>query len=118
MDFNLDLLPDYFHTVSYKSSFFLFRRSLELSDRAKQDLMQFEEQERQKKQNRYGGRGGMRGGMRGGRGRGGFPPFGMDFRGENRGRMIDHRISLLGNMGMQVNNSTTTTATSTLLFTG
>ncbi|XP_056289778.1 RNA-binding protein 33 isoform X2 [Pseudoliparis swirei] len=75
--------------------------TLELSDRAKQDLMQFEEQERQKKQNRYGGRGGMRGGMRGGRGRGGFPPFGMDFRGENRGRMIDHRISLLGNMGMQ-----------------
>lgn len=43
----------------------------------------------------------MRGGMRGGRGRGGFPPFGMvDFRGGNRGRMIDHR--LMGNMGIQV----------------
>ncbi|XP_040023690.2 RNA-binding protein 33 isoform X1 [Gasterosteus aculeatus] len=73
--------------------------TLELSEKAKQDLMQFEEQERQKRQNRYGGRG-MRGGMRGGRGRGGFPPFGMvDFRGGNRGRMIDHR--LMGNMGMQ-----------------
>ncbi|XP_037311141.2 RNA-binding protein 33 isoform X2 [Pungitius pungitius] len=73
--------------------------TLELSEKAKQDLMQFEEQERQKKQSRYGGRG-MRGGMRGARGRGGFPPFGMvDFRGGNRGRMIDHR--LMGNMGMQ-----------------
>ncbi|XP_031705845.1 RNA-binding protein 33 isoform X2 [Anarrhichthys ocellatus] len=71
--------------------------TLELSEKAKQDLMQFEEQERQKRQNRYGGRG-----MRGGRGRGGFPPFGMvDFRGGNRGRMIDHRIPLMGNMGMQ-----------------
>ncbi|XP_078136267.1 RNA-binding protein 33 isoform X4 [Sander vitreus] len=75
--------------------------TLELSEKAKQDLMEFEEQERQKKQNRYGGRG-MRGGMRGGRGRGGFPPFGMvDFRGGNRGRMIGQRLPLMGNMGMQ-----------------
>ncbi|XP_041669683.1 RNA-binding protein 33 isoform X2 [Cheilinus undulatus] len=72
--------------------------TLELSEKAKQDLMQFEEQERQKRQNRYGGRG--RGG-RGGRGRGGFPPFGMgDFRG-HRGRMNDQRHPLMGNMGMQ-----------------
>ncbi|XP_037613308.1 RNA-binding protein 33 isoform X3 [Sebastes umbrosus] len=77
--------------------------TLELSEKAKQDLMEFEEQERQKRQNRYGyGGRGMRGGMRGGRGRGGFPPFGMmDFRGGNRGRMIDHRIPLMGHMGMQ-----------------
>ncbi|XP_070842356.1 RNA-binding protein 33 isoform X3 [Chaetodon trifascialis] len=74
--------------------------TLELSEKAKQDLMAFEEQERQKRQNRYGGRG--RGGGRGGRGRGGFPSFGMsDFRGGNRGRMNDHRIPLMGNMGMQ-----------------
>lgn len=67
--------------------------------------MEFEEQERQKRQNRYGGRG--RGGGRGGRGRGGFPPFGMmDFRGGNRGRMNDHRIPLMGNMGMQVSQCT------------
>ncbi|XP_029313261.1 RNA-binding protein 33 isoform X2 [Cottoperca gobio] len=73
--------------------------TLELSEKAKQDLMEFEEQEKQKRQNRYGGRG-MRGGMRGGRGRGGFPPFGMvDFRGGNRGRMIDQRIPMM--MGMQ-----------------
>ncbi|TKS87665.1 RNA-binding protein 33 [Collichthys lucidus] len=76
--------------------------TLELSEKAKQDLMEFEEQERQKRQNRYGGRGRGGGGGRGGRGRGGFPPFGMmDFRGGNRGRMNDHRIPLMGNMGMQ-----------------
>ncbi|XP_051267323.1 RNA-binding protein 33 isoform X3 [Dicentrarchus labrax] len=79
--------------------------TLELSEKAKQDLMEFEEQERQKRQNRYGGRGrggGGGGGGRGGRGRGGFPPFGMvDFRGGNRGRMNDQRIPLMGNMGMQ-----------------
>ncbi|KAM3593826.1 uncharacterized protein V6R79_022601 [Siganus canaliculatus] len=69
--------------------------TLELSEKAKQDLMQFEEQERQKRQNRYGGRG--RGG-RGGRGRGGFPPYGM---GGNRGRMNDQRPPLMGNMGKQ-----------------
>ncbi|XP_038585462.1 RNA-binding protein 33 isoform X1 [Micropterus salmoides] len=74
--------------------------TLELSEKAKQDLMDFEEQERQKKQNRFGGRG--RGGGRGGRGRGGFPAFGMvDFRGGNRGRMNDQRLPLMGNMGMQ-----------------
>ena len=84
----------------------MFYLSLELSEKAKQDLMEFEEQERQKKQNRYGGRG-MRGGMRGGRGRGGFSPFGMvDFRGGNRGRMIGQRLPLMGNMGMQVNHCT------------
>ncbi|KAM9331903.1 RNA-binding protein 33 isoform 2-T2 [Pholidichthys leucotaenia] len=67
--------------------------TLELSEKAKQDLMEFEEQERQKKQNRYGGR--FRGG-RGGRGRGGYPGFGMrDFRGGNL------RVPLMGNMGMQ-----------------
>ncbi|XP_049421842.1 RNA-binding protein 33 isoform X1 [Epinephelus fuscoguttatus] len=75
--------------------------TLELSEEAKQVLMAFEEQERQKKQNRYGGRG-MRGGMRGGRGRGSFPPYGMgDFRGGYRGRMNDQRLPLMGNMGMQ-----------------
>ncbi|XP_044032221.1 RNA-binding protein 33 isoform X2 [Siniperca chuatsi] len=74
--------------------------TLELSEKAKQDLMEFEEQERQKKQNRFGGRG--RGGGRGGRGRGGFQAFGMvDFRDGNRGRMNDQRLPLMGNMGMQ-----------------
>ncbi|XP_074549185.1 RNA-binding protein 33 isoform X2 [Halichoeres trimaculatus] len=79
--------------------------TLELSEKAKQDLLQFEEQERQKRQNRYGGRGrggGSGGGGRGGRGRGGFQSFGMvDFRGGNRGRMNDQRIPLMGNIGMQ-----------------
>lgn len=89
----------------YKCPVFLFHLSLELSDKAKQDLMAFEEQERQKRQNRYGGRG--RGGGRGGRGRGGFPAFGMiDYRGGNRGRMNDQRIPLMGNMGMQVRQCT------------
>lgn len=77
----------------------LLGKLLELSEKAKQDLMEFEEQERQKRQNRHGGRG--RG--RGGRGRGGFPPFGMvDFRGGNRGRMNDQRPLLMGNMGKPV----------------
>ncbi|XP_028288352.1 RNA-binding protein 33 isoform X2 [Parambassis ranga] len=78
--------------------------TLELSEKAKQDLMKLEEQERHKRQNRYGGRGrgGGGGGGRGGRGRGGFPGFGMvDFRGGNRGGMNDQRFSLMGNMGMQ-----------------
>ncbi|KAM9337178.1 RNA-binding protein 33 [Symphorus nematophorus] len=76
--------------------------TLELSEKAKQDLMEFEEQERQKRQNRYGGRGRGGGGGRGGRGRGGFQGFGMmDFRGGNRGRMNDQRLPLMGNMGMQ-----------------
>ncbi|CAN9506348.1 unnamed protein product [Ophioblennius macclurei] len=81
--------------------------TLELSEKAKQDLMEFEEQERLKRQSRYGGRGRGGGGGcgggggRGGRGRGGFPSFGMgDFRG-NRGRMNDQRPPLIGNMGMQ-----------------
>lgn len=76
--------------------------TLELSEKAKQDLLQFEEQERQKRQNRYGGRGGRGGGGgRGGRGRGGFQ-FGMvDFRGGNRGRMNDQRVPLMGNLSMQ-----------------
>nr|XP_046227758.1 RNA-binding protein 33 isoform X2 [Scatophagus argus] len=74
--------------------------TLELSEKAKQDLMAFEEQERQKKQNRFGGRG--RGGGRGGRGRGGFTGFGMvDFRGGNRGRMHDQRPPLMVHMGKQ-----------------
>ncbi|KAM7369830.1 hypothetical protein PAMP_011120 [Pampus punctatissimus] len=80
--------------------------TLELSEKAKQDLMEFEEQERQKRQNRYGGRGrgggGGGGGGRGGRGRGCFPGYGMpDFRGGNRGRMNDQRLPSMGNMGMQ-----------------
>ncbi|XP_068199887.1 RNA-binding protein 33 isoform X2 [Antennarius striatus] len=79
--------------------------TLELSEKAKQDLMEFEEQERQKRQNRHGGRGG-RGGGRGGRGRGGFPSYGMvDFRGGNRGRMNDQRLPLMGNLGKQLPSS-------------
>lgn len=79
---------------------------LELSEKAKQDLMEFEEQERQKRQNRYGGRG--RGG-RGARGRGGYPSFGMiDFRGGKRGRMNDHRPPLMGNMGKLVSIQSST----------
>ncbi|XP_026217223.1 RNA-binding protein 33 isoform X2 [Anabas testudineus] len=75
--------------------------TLELSEKAKQDLMQFEEQEQQKRLNRFGGRG-RGGGGRGSRGRGGFGGFGMvDFRGGHRGRMSDQRPPLMGNMGMQ-----------------
>ncbi|KAK2859558.1 hypothetical protein Q5P01_004178 [Channa striata] len=77
--------------------------TLELSEKAKQDLMEFEEQERQKRQNRFGGRGRGGGGGRGSRGRGGF---GMaDFRGAHRGRMNDQRLPLMGNMGMQQSSS-------------
>lgn len=95
-----------FKTVNVQVLCFLFHLSLELSEKAKQDLMEFEEQERQKKQYRYGGRGRGGGGGRGGRGRGGFPAFGMvDFRG-NRGRMHDQRLPLMGNMGMQVSHCT------------
>lgn len=72
--------------------------TLELSEKAKADLKEFEEQEERKRQNRYG-RG--RGGGRGGRGRGGLPGYGMhDFRG-NRRRMNDQRYPLMGNMSMQ-----------------
>ncbi|XP_068603910.1 RNA-binding protein 33 [Brachionichthys hirsutus] len=78
--------------------------TLELSEKAKQDLMEYEEQERQKRQNRYGVRGG-RGGIRGGRGRGVFSPYGMaDFRG-NRGRMNEQMLPLMGNMGKQLPSS-------------
>ncbi|RVE58735.1 hypothetical protein OJAV_G00196980 [Oryzias javanicus] len=80
---------------------------LELSEKAKKDLMAFEEQERQKRQNRYGGRGGGRGGgggggRGGGRGRGGFSGFGSaDFRGGKRGRMHEQMPPLMGNMNIQ-----------------
>lgn len=82
--------------------------------------MQFEEQEQQKRQNRFGGRG-RGGGGRGSRGRGGFGGFGMAvFRGGNRGRMNDHRLPLIGNMGMQVNlqsaQSKTSLTTETLFL--
>lgn len=93
-------LPDgfFFQTVNVV----FFQTSLELSEKAKKDLMEFEEQERQKRQNRYGGRGGGRGG-RGGRGRGGFPGFGSsDFRGGKRGRMHEIMPPLMGNMNIQV----------------
>ncbi|MED6244428.1 hypothetical protein ATANTOWER_009945 [Ataeniobius toweri] len=79
--------------------------TLELSEKAKKDLMEFEEQERQKRQNRHGGRGrgaGIGGGGRGGRGRGGFHGFGMaDFRGGQRRRMHDQMLPLMGNMSIQ-----------------
>lgn len=79
--------------------------TLELSDKAKKDLMAFEEQERQKRQNRHGGRGrggGMGGGGRGGRGRGGFSGFGMgDFRGGQRRKMHDQMLPPMGNMCIQ-----------------
>lgn len=79
----------------------LFLSIIELSEKAKQDLMEFEEQERQRRQNRHGGRG--RGGGRGGRVRGGCLSFGlMDFRGGNRGRISDQRPPLMGAMGKLV----------------
>ncbi|XP_011606273.2 RNA-binding protein 33 isoform X1 [Takifugu rubripes] len=72
--------------------------TLELSEKAKKDLMAFEEQERQKRLHRHSGRG--RGDGRGGRGRGGCLSFGlMGFRGGNRGRMNDQRPPLMGTMG-------------------
>ncbi|XP_030612023.1 RNA-binding protein 33 isoform X2 [Archocentrus centrarchus] len=80
--------------------------TLELSEKAKRDLMEFEEQERRKKEYRHGGGGGGggrgRGGGRGGRGRGCFPGFDVgEFRAGNRGRMNDQRFPPMGNMGMQ-----------------
>lgn len=79
----------------------MFLSVLELSEKAKKDLMAFEEQERQKRLHRHGGRG--RGDGRGGRGRGGCPSFGlMEFRGGNRGRMNDQRPPLMGTMGKLV----------------
>lgn len=76
--------------------------TLELSEKAKRDLMEFEEQERRKKEYRHGGGGRGRGGGRGGRGRGCFPGFDVgEFRAGNRGRMNDQRFPPMGNMGMQ-----------------
>uniref|UniRef100_W5K3J0 RNA binding motif protein 33 n=1 Tax=Astyanax mexicanus TaxID=7994 RepID=W5K3J0_ASTMX len=90
--------------------------TLELTEEAKADLLEFEEKERQRKQGRFGGRGrgggGGRGGMQGNRGRGGgggrggLPMFGMgDFRGDGgagRGRMNEQRPPLMQvNLGMQ-----------------
>ncbi|KAJ0059790.1 hypothetical protein NL108_012893, partial [Boleophthalmus pectinirostris] len=71
--------------------------TLELSEKAKADLREFEEQEEKKRQNRYGrGRGG-----RGGRGRGGMLGYGpQDMRG-NRRRMNEPRYPFMGNMNMQ-----------------
>ncbi|KAK3546592.1 hypothetical protein QTP70_030472 [Hemibagrus guttatus] len=79
--------------------------TLELTEEAKADLLEFEEKERLRKQGRFGGRG--RGGVAGGRGRGGGPPtFGMGgFRkdgGAGRGRMNEPRPPLMPvNLGMQ-----------------
>ncbi|XP_054621874.1 RNA-binding protein 33 isoform X2 [Dunckerocampus dactyliophorus] len=65
--------------------------TLELSEKAKKDLIEYEQQERQRRQNRYGGRG-----------RGNFAGFGMhNMRGGSRGRMNDHMFHKRGNMGMQ-----------------
>ncbi|XP_038153875.1 RNA-binding protein 33 isoform X3 [Cyprinodon tularosa] len=82
--------------------------TLELSEKAKKDLLEFEEHERQKRHTRHGGRGrgagigGGGGGGRGGRGRGGFPGYGMaDFRGGQRRKMHDHMLPLMGNMNLQ-----------------
>ncbi|XP_055085905.1 LOW QUALITY PROTEIN: RNA-binding protein 33 [Periophthalmus magnuspinnatus] len=71
--------------------------TLELSEKAKADLKEFEEQEEKKRQSRYGrGRGG-----RGGRGRGGMLGYGPpDMRG-NRRRMNEPRYHFMGNMNMQ-----------------
>ncbi|XP_027012563.2 RNA-binding protein 33 isoform X1 [Tachysurus fulvidraco] len=78
--------------------------TLELTEEAKADLLEFEEKERLRKQGRFGGRG--RGGVGGGRGGGGGPPaFGLGgFRkdgGAGRGRMNESRPPLMPVMGMQ-----------------
>eukprot|EP00063_Salmo_salar_P061313 XP_014036148.1 PREDICTED: RNA-binding protein 33 isoform X2 [Salmo salar] len=79
--------------------------TLELSEEAKADLMEFEEKERQRKQGRFGGRGGRggdRGGFRGRGLRGRFPGFGMGDFGGGRGRMNDLRLPMVPlHMGMQ-----------------
>ncbi|XP_076828697.1 RNA-binding protein 33 isoform X2 [Brachyhypopomus gauderio] len=87
--------------------------TLELTEEAKADLMEFEEKERVRKQGRFGGRGriGGVGGrglpLMGGRGRGGgrgmLPLFPMgDFRGNGKGRINEHRPPLMQvNLGMQ-----------------
>ncbi|XP_061121572.1 RNA-binding protein 33 isoform X2 [Syngnathus typhle] len=65
--------------------------TLELSEKAKRDLIELEQQERYKRQNRYGGRGG--------RGGGGYAGFGMhNVRGGHRGRMNEHNFHPRGNM--------------------
>ncbi|KAK2860867.1 hypothetical protein Q7C36_005033 [Tachysurus vachellii] len=78
--------------------------TLELTEEAKADLLEFEEKERLRKQGRFGGRG--RGGVGGGRGGGGPPAFGLGgFRkdgGAGRGRMNESRPPLMPvNLGMQ-----------------
>ncbi|KAL1006806.1 hypothetical protein UPYG_G00077410 [Umbra pygmaea] len=79
--------------------------TLELSEEAKADLMEFEEKERQRRQGRFGGRGGRggdRGGFRGRGGRGGFPGFGMTEFGRGRGQMNEQRFPMMAlHMGMQ-----------------
>ncbi|XP_066538009.1 RNA-binding protein 33 [Hoplias malabaricus] len=85
--------------------------TLELTEEAKADLLEFEERERLRKQGRFRGRGrgGGRGGLVGDRGRGGrgnLPLFGMsDFRGNGgpgRGRMHEQMPPLMQmNLGMQ-----------------
>ncbi|KAM8882117.1 RNA-binding protein 33 isoform 2-T2 [Synchiropus picturatus] len=68
--------------------------TLELSEKAKQDLM---EMERQNQKNRYGGRGQGYGQGRGGRGRGFHHGYRMsDYRGGYRGRMHDRIHPLMG----------------------
>ncbi|XP_049604967.1 RNA-binding protein 33 isoform X3 [Syngnathus scovelli] len=60
--------------------------TLELSEKAKRDLIELEQQERYKRQNRYGGRGGRGGG-------GGYAGFGMHtVRGGHRVRMNEHNF--------------------------
>ena len=73
--------------------------SSELSEKAKADLMEFEMQDRQRREGRFGGGWGRGGGR--GYGRGNLQGFGgQNFRG--RGRMNDQRNPLMGHMGMQV----------------
>ncbi|XP_029110375.1 RNA-binding protein 33 isoform X1 [Scleropages formosus] len=77
--------------------------TLELSEEAKADLLEFEEKERQRKQG-FGGRSRGRGarGTRGG-GRGRFLSFGLgDFRGEGKGRMNEQRMALPISIPMSV----------------
>ncbi|XP_059901602.1 RNA-binding protein 33 isoform X1 [Gadus macrocephalus] len=72
--------------------------TLELSEKAKADLMEFEMQDRQRREGRFGGGWGRGGGR--GYGRGNPQGFGgQNFRG--RGRMNDQRNPLMGHMGMQ-----------------
>ncbi|CAL8293531.1 unnamed protein product [Lota lota] len=72
--------------------------TLELSEKAKADLMEFEVQERQRRQERFGGGWGRGGGR--GYSRGSLQGFGgQNFRG--RGRMNEQRTPLMGHMGMQ-----------------